>query len=149
MNKTLNSFNKIIDEIKNLKEVEVAYLTEPISEGKWSIREIIGHIYYWDKFNLEVMVPKMVNGGILPEFPNHDLHNAEGVQYLRGQSVESIISIFIETRKILVEHLTNVSEETRFRIGKGKRQYSVETFTKIFLNHDLYHLKQINEKLNK
>ena len=149
MNKTLNSFNKIIDEIKNLKEVEVAYLTEPISKGKWSIREIIGHIYYWDKFNLEVMVPKMIDGEVLPEFPNHDQHNAEGIQYLSGQSAESIINTFIETRIKLVEDLANIPEKTRFRIGKGKRQYSAEAFTKIFLNHDLYHLKQINEKLNK
>lgn len=147
MNKTLHQFEKTIEEIIKLKDLEETELIEPISEGKWSIREIVGHLYYWDKYNLEVMVPKMSDGEILPEFPEHDQYNEKGIYYLRDKSVESILTIFIKTRKELIDNLENISEDTRFTIGKGKRQYSGESFTKIFLKHDIHHLKQINEKL--
>lgn len=148
MNKTLNQFSKTMEEILILKEVEESKLKEPIRSGKWSIREIIGHLYYWDKFNLEEMVPKMSDGVRLPEFPDHDLHNEEGIHYLRDRSVGNIIDLFVETRRQLVESLAAIPEDTRFFIGKGKRQYSRESFTTIFLKHDKHHVKQINEKLN-
>ncbi len=76
-------------------------MNEPIREGKWSIREIVGHLYYWDKYNLEIMVPKMANGANLPPFPNHDQHNEEAMSYLRDSTVESIISEFMKHERNL------------------------------------------------
>ncbi|WP_042149493.1 DinB family protein [Paucisalibacillus sp. EB02] len=149
MNKTLNQFIKTTEEINSLNEIEDSRLTEPIREGKWSIRDIVVHLYYWDKYNLEEMVPKMSDGEKLPEFPDHDRHNAEGIHYLRNKSVDFIVNLFVETRRQLVDSLAAIPEDTRFLIGKGKRQYSSESFTTIFLKHDQHHLKQINMKLNR
>lgn len=147
MIKTLNQFEKTIDEIIKLKELDNALLNEPIHEGKWSIREIVGHLYYWDKFNLEQMVPKMIEGAILPEFPDHDQHNKEAIANLKNKSVETVINDFANTRRELIKSLLNLDDEVRFTIGKGKRQFSGESFIKIFVKHDAHHLKQINEKL--
>lgn len=148
MDKILNEFEKTIEEISMLKEVQNAELLEPVHEGKWSIREIVGHLYYWDKHNLEQMVPKMSNGASLPPFPDHDQHNKEAVSYLTKQSVESIIDSFINTRQELIESMLKIDSDIRFTVGKGKRQFSRESFIKIFLKHDAHHIKQINEKLN-
>ncbi|WP_373277925.1 DinB family protein [Amphibacillus sediminis] len=52
-----------------------ASLCQPIKEGKWSVIQIVGHLYYWDKFNLEQMIPYMDEGVDLPEFPDQDQHN--------------------------------------------------------------------------
>ncbi|WP_313898491.1 DinB family protein [Lederbergia sp. NSJ-179] len=109
---------------------------------------MLGHLYYWDKYNLEKMVPLMANGANLPQFPNHDQHNKEAISFLRNHSVESIIDAFIETRKELIEHISKVGEDVRFTIGKGKRMFSGESFIKIFVKHDIHHLQQINGKLN-
>ncbi|WP_277584932.1 DinB family protein [Psychrobacillus antarcticus] len=148
MKKILEEFEETIDAIKKLKAVQESKLNEPISKGKWSIREIIGHFYYWDKYNLEKMVPIMANGVNLPQFPNHDQHNKEAISYLRDNTVESIIDAFIETRKELIDSVSKVEEDVRFTVGKGKRQFSGESFIKIFLKHDIHHLQQINSKLN-
>ncbi|MCM3744308.1 DinB family protein [Sporosarcina luteola] len=148
MKKILEGFEETIDAIKKLKEVQESKLTEPISKGKWSIREIVGHLYYWDKYNLEKMVPVMANGVNLPQFPNHDQHNKEAISYLSDNTVESIINAFIETRKELIDSISKVEEDVRFTIGKGKRQFSGESFIKIFIKHDIHHLQQINNKLN-
>ena len=148
MNKTLSQFENTIEEISNLKKLHNSQLLEPISEGKWSIREIVGHLYYWDKYNLEQMVPKMSEGANLPVFPDHDQQNNEAILYLRNQSVESIINDFICTRRELIEGILLLDGDVKFTIGNGKRQFSSESFIKIFIKHDAHHLKQINEKLN-
>ncbi len=148
MDKTLNQFKQTIDEILKLKDVQEDQLLEPISLGKWSIREIVGHLYYWDKFNLEKMVPKMANETSLPPFPDHDRYNEKAISYLEGQSVESIINAFVKTRMELINNISEVSDNVRFTIGKGKRKFSAESFIKIFVEHDIHHLKQINKKLS-
>lgn len=148
MKKVLKQFEDTLEVIQKLKEVQESQLRDPISKGKWSIREIIGHLYYWDKYNLEKMVPAMTNGANLPQFPNHDQHNEEAVTYLIDYSVEAIIDAFIETRKELIESISKVGEDVRFKIGNGKREFSGESFIKIFVKHDIHHLQQINEKLS-
>jgi uncharacterized damage-inducible protein DinB len=147
MSNILNRFEKVVEEIIQLKEIEEARLLESISEGKWSIRDVVAHLYYWDKFNLENMIPKMADGANLPTFPDHDAHNAEGLSQLREHTVESIIDLFIKERRKLIEQLNMIDENHRFTIGKGKRKFSVESFAKIFLEHDKHHLKQIKGKL--
>ncbi|MBP3953102.1 DinB family protein [Bacillus suaedae] len=148
MNKTLSQFEKTIDTILDLKEISEEIRTEPIKEGKWSIREIVGHLYYWDKFNLEKMVPLMVQDADLPKFPDHDEHNEEAMTFLRDYSVETIINNFVVTRKELTERISSLDEDVRFTIGGGKRKFSAESFVKIFVKHDAHHLKQISEKLH-
>ncbi|MCG7344200.1 DinB family protein [Sporosarcina sp. ACRSL] len=148
MKNILKEFEKTMEAIEKLKGVQESKLTEPIRKGKWSIREIIGHLYYWDKYNLEKMVPLMANGANLPQFPDHDQHNKEAISYIRDNSVETIIDAFLETREELIDRISKVEEDVRFTIGKGKRQFSSESFIKIFLNHDLHHLQQINNKLD-
>ncbi|WP_227872308.1 DinB family protein [Paenibacillus albus] len=79
MNEKMNQFEDMIEAFLALKNYPESVLTDPISEGKWSIREIVGHLFYWDKLSLETMVPLMVHGATLPPFPNNDLHNEEGI----------------------------------------------------------------------
>src|SRR5690625_2429871 len=143
MNKTWKEFEKTIGEIEKLKKVENDKLLEPIREGKWSIREIVGHLYYWDKYNLETMVPKMTDGANLPPFPDHDQQNKEAMSFLKEESADAIINSFITTRKELIDSTAKVDKNIRFTIGKGKRQFSAESFIKIFLKHDIHHLQQI------
>ncbi len=148
MNKTLNQFGMTIDEALKLKETSTSKLCEPISEGKWSTREIVGHLYYWDKFNLEKMVPVMAHDTDLPKFPDHDQLNEEAITFLEDYSVENIIDNFVVTRKELIEKISSLDKDIRFTIGGSKRKFSGDTFMKIFVKHDAHHLKQISEKLH-
>lgn len=147
MNKHLSEFEKVVDDVVDLKGISEEKLSEPIKEGKWSIIQIVGHLYYWDKYNLEKMVPYMAEGVDLPAFPDHDQHNEEAMSFIEGLSVKSLIDRFVQTRKELVEKVSRVGQEDRFTIGGGKRKFSGESFIKIFIKHDAHHLKQINEKL--
>lgn len=147
MYKTISQFEDTIEQISKLKEIDNTQLHDPISDGKWSIREIVGHLYYWDKYNLEKMVPNMTDGANLSQFPDHDEYNGQAILELRNNSIESIINKFIHTRKELIERVKSLGNEISFTIGGDRQQYSAESFIKIFLHHDSHHLKQIHEKL--
>lgn len=147
MNKTYEQFESTITELLRLQDKEVSLLTDPINEGKWSIREIIAHLYYWDKFILEEMVPQMEQGATLSEFPDHDTYNEKAITQLKDHSVEAIIELFVDTRKRLIESLMNIGDDVRFTIGNEKREFTAESFTKMFVEHDVHHLKQISGKV--
>lgn len=147
MNK-INQYEDIIEKLFELKDYPEKILNEPISEGKWSIREIVGHLFYWDKFILEKMVPLMANEMVLPPFPNHNLHNKEAVAHLKKyKNVREIIDDFAKTRKQLVKELKELDRDIEFHIENDPNSFSPEKFIEIFLEHDIHHLNQVKEKL--
>lgn len=147
MSKVFTEYGKTINEVSKLKEADEQSLVTPIKKNTWSIREIIGHMYYWDDYNLHNMVSQMYHGANLPAFPGHDAQNEEAIQSLEGQSVYQIIDLFIERREELLDAVRKVDKQDRFTIGNGKRAFSAESFVKIFVKHDAHHLKQIDNFL--
>jgi len=143
-------YRSTIEQLTRLKEIEDHLLLEPIAPGKWSIREIIGHLYYWDKFILEQHAPFMSQDTTLTAFPDHDLHNNEAIQYIdKFETINSLIDEFVRTRLQLVEIINGIKSEAAFTIGSGKRQFTIERYISIFAKHDQHHLKQIKDKLPK
>ncbi|WP_338551446.1 DinB family protein [Paenibacillus sp. KS-LC4] len=143
------SYQETTKEIAMLKEKEEYKMLDPIKEGKWSIREIIGHLYYWDKFILEQHIPFMAQGANLIAFPDHDIHNNEGIQYISSfKSVVALIDEFVFTRSQLIEAIDSIKNDIRFTIGSGKRQFTLESYIRIFSEHDIHHLEQIRNKLS-
>ena len=148
MNKNLDQYQKSLDKIASLKQIDEQLLVTPIKEGAWSIREIVGHLYGWDNYNLQHMVSNMSQGADLPAFPDHDSQNVQALQGLQGKSVQEIIKLFIEKRQEIIGALAQLDTKTRFTIGGGKRAFSPESFVKIFVKHDHHHFVQIDEYLS-
>ncbi|GAB2564882.1 DinB family protein [Gracilibacillus alcaliphilus] len=145
--KEIRILKTMADEVEALKQVEEEQLCEPIQADKWSIREIVAHLYYWDKFNLENMVPFMQDEAKLQAFPDHDTHNREGLEKVKDVSVYEIIDQFLVTRLQLCTALEEVDSKNRFTIGSGKRKFGADSFIRIFQKHDKHHLEQIQKKL--
>ncbi|WP_027964118.1 DinB family protein [Halalkalibacillus halophilus] len=149
MSEIITQFEQTADDILALKGHTEAALTEPIAEGKWSAREIIAHMQYWDQYNLEHIVPHMKQGKELPSFPDHDAQNEEAILFIKDDSMEALFEKFVTTRRDLVEHLRAVDPEVTFTFGKGKREINRDTFTEIFVKHDQHHLEQMQTKLDR
>ncbi|GIP26178.1 hypothetical protein J23TS9_13080 [Paenibacillus sp. J23TS9] len=148
-NKAALSYGQTAEEILKYKELDEQRLLEPIREGKWSVKEIIGHLYYWDKFILGNHVPYMNEGTNLNAFPNHDLHNREAIEYISVfTTTGSLIDEFVLNRRLLIEAISGIDSNAKFTIGSGKRQFTVDKYLKIFIDHDIHHLKQMNERLS-
>jgi len=148
-NKAALSYDQTAEEILKYKEFDEQRLLEPISEGKWSVKEIIGHLYYWDRFILRNHVPYMNEGANLNAFPNHDLHNREAIEYISVfTTTGSLIDEFVLNRRLLIEAISGIESNAKFTIGSGKRQFTVDKYLKMFIDHDIHHLKQMNERLS-
>lgn len=147
--KEVLNYGKIIEEITRFKELDESRFLEPISEGKWSVKEIIGHLFYWDKFILEKHFPSMDQGAVLISFPDHDKHNSEAIQYISAfKTTGFLIDEFVEKRRQLIEMMSGIVSDVIFTIGSGDRQFTVETYLKIFIDHDNHHLNQIKVRLS-
>ena len=136
-----------MDFAQSLKESDKNDWTKPIEGGKWSTREIIGHILYWDILSVETMLPLMSNGATLPAFPNLNEHNNRSVSFIeKFITKDDLIDIFISTRKELIIKSKEIyNKNTRFTIGKGKRKYSIDSYISIFVDHDKHHKKQVED----
>ncbi|WP_404450197.1 DinB family protein [Sutcliffiella horikoshii] len=121
-----------------------AELTKPISSGKWSIKEIIGHIYFWDLYLLENMVPEMKDNGVLPDFPDHDTYNEKALESIRSfEGTNVLIEEFIIIRNELMDKMESLDQKVTFTIGKKKRKYTPDSFLRMFVKHDIHHMEQI------
>lgn len=143
MTQRITDYEKTAIYVEQLKIFKEEKLITPIIKGKWSIREIVGHIYYWDCFLLKEMLPNMNHGADLPAFPDHDLHNEEAIEYLYGKSAKEIIDMFVEKRTEFMKEITSIDNGSKFTIGGSKRQFTADSFLKIFINHDKHHIKQM------
>ncbi|NLP52850.1 DinB family protein [Bacillus sp. RO1] len=119
-------------------------LNQPIQKGKWSIKEIIGHIYFWDLFLLEDMVPEMKDSGVLPNFPEHDEYNNKAIHSIKSfSSTNDLLEEFVITRKKLISNMEKLNQEVKFTIGNNKRNFTPQTFLGMFVEHDIHHMEQI------
>ena len=69
-NKIINDFNEYSIWINTLKGMKEELWMAPISEGKWTIGEIISHIMNWDDYLLRETLSSVRWKGM--EFPDFD-----------------------------------------------------------------------------
>ncbi|SDO18829.1 DinB family protein [Alkalicoccus daliensis] len=122
-------------------------LNIPVKPGKWSTREIIGHLYYWDSYISESIVPFLNQGRTLPPFPNHNVFNRAAVAALEGRSAGRIIDSFIEGRIRLIEQLEAAGHAAEVKLQGAEETLTVHKIINIFSSHDSHHQKQIEEFL--
>lgn len=141
-NKVLNEFSDSLHWVENLRETAQDLWLKPISTGKWSLREILTHIMYWDKNSLEVMVPNMSEGAQL-FFVDIEQHNQEAAGIAQSyNSLDALIDDLMMTRKQLLDLLEEkYNDATNFTIDN--ENYTYKKFVDIFIHHDEHHKQQM------
>jgi uncharacterized damage-inducible protein DinB len=114
----------------------------PIRPGKWSVHEILGHIWLWDTYNLEFMIPFIKEDAEL-RFANHASINGNAEWFARTIGKADMIRNVTKTREELVQAcLAAYDKETRFYVGE-KRLGMDDFLQKYIIDHDRHHRKQI------
>jgi uncharacterized damage-inducible protein DinB len=141
-NKVLNQFSDFLLWVDKLKETTSDLWLKPVATGKWSLREILTHIMYWDRNSLEIMVPNMSEGAKL-FFVDIEEHNQEAAVIAQSyNSIEVLIDDLIKTRKQLLDLLEKkYNDTTKFTIDN--RNYTYKNFVDVFIHHDEHHKIQI------
>lgn len=141
-NKTLDEFAEFLTWVEQLKETADGSWLKPIADGKWSLREILAHIMFWDKNSLEMMVPRMEEGARL-FFVDIEKHNAEAAVFAQSYtSLDALIEDTVRTRRQLLELLNEkFDSKTKFTIDNSN--YTYKKFVHVFIHHDDHHKKQV------
>ncbi|TMV43688.1 DinB family protein [Paenibacillus mesophilus] len=142
MEQTAVRLRELIVFVHSLERTGFDQWHRPIRPGKWSIHEILSHIWLWDTYSLEHMIPFMRDGAIL-HFPNHTSINGNAERFARTIGKAGMIRHLTETRNELVEVYAAASnKEVRFYVGKTR--LDTDTYCrKYILEHDRHHMAQI------
>jgi uncharacterized damage-inducible protein DinB len=145
----LQHCRQTIEWLNSLESVDSKHWLEPITEGKWSVAEVIAHLFYWDRYILEERIPIFLSGGSLPKPPEVEAFNANAAAYARsGVGQMELLHEIVRERNRMLNLLSGMTDEqwTRpFRIKE--REVTLGEYLFGFAEHDRHHQDQINEFL--
>ncbi|TKI34888.1 DinB family protein, partial [Bacillus mycoides] len=108
-NKIINDFKDYSIWITTLKGMKEELWTAPISEGKWTIGEIVSHIMNWDDYLLRETLSSVRDGQGM-EFPDFDAYNKQASNYAKsGISKIKLLEEAQAKRDLLVQELNRLS----------------------------------------
>jgi hypothetical protein len=111
----LKEFILFIERLNRESEVDWSI---PIKPGKWCINEIISHIWLWDKYSLDLMLPLMREGASL-RFIDQGAINSNAESFSRTlKNSNELIHIFNETRNELITNSAAIDNKIQFYVGK-------------------------------
>ena len=148
--KMIEEFKAFITFVNSLNSIDEEYWNKPLSEGKWSMKDVISHIMLWDKYYYEGAIQKIKHGEALTvKHLNYDEFNAKARDYAKSQSKDKIIDQFIEYREKIIADITELTEEEYTKKYKNgdKRVFTIRGYVRSFSLHDKGHGKQIKEYL--
>ncbi|MGE7935302.1 DinB family protein [Bacillus paramycoides] len=156
-NKIINDFKEYSIWINTLKDMKEELWMTPISEGKWTVGEIVSHIKSWDEYLLRETLSSVRDEQGM-EFPEFDTYNKIAAHYAKsGISMIKLIEEAQAKRELLVKELSLLPT------GKLKKpltsngvsfcphtgiSYSLIYIIKEFVDHDNHHKRQIINFLN-
>lgn len=145
--KTIKEFEGFISYIESLGALDESYWLQPIAPGKWTLKELVCHLWNWDQYSIDVMIPLMENGAKLPDFVDIEEHNLAARELAKSfKSSDELIEAFSKTRRLMIQMITNrYDKDARFTIGNEQRKYSIDSYMQIFTHHDFEHKKQIDD----
>ncbi|MFB6365641.1 DinB family protein [Paenibacillus elgii] len=111
----LAEFRRLLAFAKVIRSVDSRTWDEPLAPGKWTMKEVVGHLLLWDQYFYESAIGKIAEGKPLTlKHLDFEAFNARAAQYGRGESVSRFAEELILWRSRIVDTLEGLSE-TEFR----------------------------------
>jgi hypothetical protein len=116
-----------------------------MSQGKWSVSEVIAHLMNWDRYLISSVVPAAKSGDSLT-FPEFGGYNKLASEYARsGITQAALIEEAVRTREELSAQLLELPEELFHKGGEE----SLASVIRDFVWHDNEHKGKILEFFHK
>jgi len=143
----VEEFKSFIQYVEGLRSIKEENWNLPISDGKWTLKDIISHIMLWDKYFYEEAIQKVkLKESVTVRHLNFDEFNSNAIEYAKTQSVDDIIGKCIEYRSKIIEDISELTEEEYLKEYKDgdKKKFSIRGYLRGFIPHDKHHKKQID-----
>jgi uncharacterized damage-inducible protein DinB len=142
----VEEFKLFIPYVEGLRSLKEDNWNKPISDGKWTLKDIISHIMLWDKYFYEEAIHKVkLEESVTARHLDFNEFNAKAIEYAKTKSVDDIIQTCIEYRSKIIEDISGLPEEEYLREYKDgdKKKFSIRGYLRAFISHDKHHKKQI------
>jgi uncharacterized damage-inducible protein DinB len=136
----------------SLRRIDGTVWTDHITQGKWSVSDIVAHIMAWDKNFLEKIIPKLLRREqvMLEEDTDVQGFNNRAVEYGRTLNQEQLLDKAIFYRSQIVSQLKNLPEDAFSTTVPATNSFTLSSFLQnMFVSHDTHHKKQIKEYLSR
>lgn len=154
----IQEFEQFLFWVKHLQIEDRHTFLQPISEGKWSIAEILSHMMFWDRYFLHEILPHIETDADLEFISFQKLNDESSIYALSGISMSELIEEVIQYRTQLIMRLREKTEDQfhiPFKLNgqeidpySGSR-YTLWNYIRDSVQHDRHHQKQIEEFLKK
>ncbi|MBM0066818.1 DinB family protein [Alkalicoccobacillus gibsonii] len=139
-----------IEFVESLRGLNNKLWRTPISEGKWTIAEIIGHFESWDTFILKNRLPYIIMEHELPKSPKSEKINANSAYMSRSEKQDVTINTFVLTRRELYKAIHNIPDEMWTKtFSIGNTTVSMYEYFTGLAKHDHHHFNQIKDFLSR
>lgn len=135
------------NKIKDWSLLPEPQLLIPIRAGGWSMRNIVGHIYYWDRFLIETVIPAAKSGKPVRHWPHPDIYNHSALASIEGRRARWVLEQGTKIRSILLDQLTDMEPGTPISIPDNPELKTLDDVIKLFDSHDKHHIQHIEQYL--
>lgn len=137
--------------VRSLDSMNDEVWFSPISEGKWSIHDIIIHIMKWDEYSNQVTFPALAESEFpeLTEHPDYLGYNEQSILYGKGITKKAAVKEAVRNRERMIDHLNRLEGRKFTMVYPGRRGFTLESYIReFFISHDQHHMKQIRDYLD-
>lgn len=137
-----------LDHLEDWSKLDDGVLKTPVRAGRWTMRDIISHIYYWDRFILETVLPACDSQTEIRHWPHAELYNRSAIAALEGRPVKWILSQGISVRRLILEEMAKRNASDRLMIHGRPDITNLQDVVDVFGQHDDHHIQQIQHYLH-
>ncbi|UJW56532.1 DinB family protein [Bacillus sp. A116_S68] len=135
--------------VNSLRALRNELWRSEISEGKWTIAEIIGHFKPWDEFVLYQRLPYIFLEKALPEAPDPQITNTMAASISRAEPQQVTIDKFILNRKGIYKVIKEIPDsQLSATFLLGDKSLSLYDYLRYLADHDRHHFNQIERVIN-
>lgn len=77
--KLLDQFERFNEFVKSIDDVT---WQKPIAAGKWTVKEVVTHLWNWDTYTSNTMLPHIKDQAKLPGFVDRHEHHKKQIENL-------------------------------------------------------------------
>ncbi|MGG6310404.1 DinB family protein [Paenibacillus macerans] len=127
--------------VQDMKELD---WSKPVSEGKWAIHDVVGHIMMWDQYFWEEAISPITAGKpVTVKELDFDAFNRNAAAFGKTKTKEELIELALRYRSMIIDQIKSFDEE---RFSKEYGNFTVESYLRDFIWHDRHHMSQIQER---